>query len=88
MRAEKQGTDRTVLSVGLLEQAVGEDAFVRVIDLFVEQLGDLTKLGFRLPPEHPKEKGGAPAYSHQALLKCYLYGYYFGVRSSRRLARQ
>lgn len=74
--------------MGLLEQVVAEDAFVRVIDLFVERLGDLTKLGFSLPPERPKEKGGAPAYSHKALLKCYLYGYYFGVRSSRRLARQ
>ncbi len=88
MRAEKRGTERAVLSVGLLESAVQADAFVRAIDLFVDRLGDLTKLGFSQPAERQKEKGGAPAYSHQVLLKCYLYGYYYGVRSSRRLARQ
>lgn len=88
MRSEKKGTERSVLSVGLLETAVAEDAFVRVIDLFVDQLGDLTKLGFSLPPERPKKDGGAPAYAHKVLLKCYLYGYYYGFRSSRRLARQ
>ena len=41
MRSEKSGTQRSELSVGLLESAVAEDAFVRVIDLFVDQLGDL-----------------------------------------------
>jgi transposase len=76
------------LAVGVLEEAIAEDAFVRVIDLFVERLGDLSRLGFTLPPSRPKEKGGAPAYAHSILLKCYLYGYYYGIRSSRRLARQ
>jgi len=33
MRAEKQGTGRGVLSVGLLETVVQEESFVRVIDL-------------------------------------------------------
>ncbi|MBP8238862.1 MAG: hypothetical protein KAX50_02810, partial [Saprospiraceae bacterium] len=65
MRAEKRGTERAVLSVGLLESAVQADAFVRAIDLFVDRLGDLTKLGFSQPAERQKEKGGAPAYSHQ-----------------------
>ncbi len=88
MRPEKQGADRAKLAVGVLEEAIAEDAFVRVIDLFVERLGDLTKLDFTLPPSRPKEKGGAPAYAHSTLLKCYLYGYYYGIRSSRRLARQ
>lgn len=88
MRPEKQGWDRAKLAVGVLEDAIAEDAFVRVIDLFVDQLGDLPELGFSLPPERPGEKGGAPAYAHSSLLKCYLYGYYYGIRSSRRLARQ
>lgn len=88
MRPEKHGIQRTELSVGLLEEAVDQDAFVRVIDLFVDQLGDLTRLGFSAAPDRSGEKGGAPAYSHSALLKCYLYGYYYGIRSSRRLARQ
>ena len=88
MRPEKQGSDRARLAVGVLEEAIAEEAFVRVIDLFVDQLGDLSKLGFSLPPERPREKGGAPAYAHSTLLKCYLYGYYYSIRSSRRLARQ
>ena len=88
MRPEKHGTNRTQLSVGILEEAIAEDAFVRVLDLFVDRLGDLTRLGFNIPPDRSEEKGGAPAYAHAALLKCYLYGYYYGIRSSRRLARQ
>lgn len=44
MRPEKQGSDRARLAVGVLEEAIAEEAFVRVIDLFVDQLGDLTKL--------------------------------------------
>lgn len=39
MRPEKKGTDRTQLALGLLEEAIASDAFVRVIDLFVDQLG-------------------------------------------------
>lgn len=88
MRPEKHGTQRTELSVGLLNEAIGADAFVRVIDLFVDQLGDLTRLGFSVGSVRPGEKGGAPAYSLSALLKCCLYGYYYCIRSSRRLARQ
>ena len=71
MRPEKHGIQRTELSVGLLEEAVDQDAFVRIIDLFVDWLGDLTKLGFSAGPDHSGEKGGAPAYSHSALLKSY-----------------
>ena len=88
MRPEKKGTDRTQLALGLLEEAIASDAFVRVIDLFVDQVGDLTRLGFGIPAERTNDKGGAPAYAQGALLKCYLYGYYYGIRSSRRLARQ
>jgi len=43
MRPEKKGTDRTQLALGLLEEAIASDAFVRVIDLFVDQLGHLTR---------------------------------------------
>jgi len=68
MRPEKKGTDRTQLALGLLEEAIASDAFVRVIDLFVDQLGDLTRLGFSIPAERANDKGGAPAYAQGALL--------------------
>ena len=45
MRPEKHGTKRTQLSVGILEEAIAEDAFVRVLDLFVDRLGYLTRRG-------------------------------------------
>ena len=61
MSPEKHSTKRTQLSVGILEEAIAEDAFVRVIDLFVDRLGDLTRLGFNMPPDRSEEKGGAPA---------------------------
>ncbi|MBL7791201.1 MAG: hypothetical protein JNK77_02670 [Saprospiraceae bacterium] len=40
MRPEKHGSQRTELSVALLDEAIAEDAFVRVIDLFVDRLGN------------------------------------------------
>jgi len=69
MQAEKKGTDQTQLTLGLLEEAIASDAFVRVIDLFVDELGGyLTRLGFGIPAERAKDKGGAPAYAQGALL--------------------
>jgi hypothetical protein len=56
------------LALGLLEEAIASDAFVRVIDLFVDQLGHLTRLEFSIPLERANDKGGAPAY-----------GYYYGI---------
>jgi len=56
------------LALGLLEEAIASDAFVRVIDLFADQLGDLTRLGVGIPAESAKDKGGAPAYAHGVLL--------------------
>ena len=62
MSPEKHGTKRTQLSVGILEEAIAEDVFVRVLDLFVDRLVDLTRLGFSMPPDRAAQKGGAPAY--------------------------
>lgn len=88
MKQEKEGAERSELDVGILEDGVTADAFARIIDLFVEQLGDLSQMGIIPPPEGPWEKKGAPAYSHSALLKYYLYGYGYGIRSSRGLTSQ
>ena len=62
MSPEERGIQRTQLSVGLLEEAICENAFVRVLDLFVDKLGDLTRLGFSMQPDRAAQKGGAPAY--------------------------
>jgi transposase len=68
-----------------IEDYVAGDNLVRAIDAFVEVL-DLEKLGFRLPVS----AGGAgqPPYHPADLLKLFIYGYLFRIRSSRALARE
>ena len=67
-----------------LEDYVGEENPVRVVDVFVAEL-DLAALGFdRVVPEAT----GRPAYHPSTLLKIYLYGYLNRVQSSRRLERE
>ena len=67
-----------------LEDWIGEDNPVRVIDVFVEEL-DLVELGFDgVEPEVT----GRPSYHPAALLKLYIYGYLNRVQSSRRLERE
>jgi transposase len=68
-----------------VEDYVAGDNPVRAIDAFVDRL-DLEKLGFRLPVS----AGGAgqPPYHPADLLKLFIYGYLFRIRSSRALARE
>lgn len=81
-----QGVDRnqTTLFPESLDEYVTEDNAVRVIDLFVDQLG-LGALGFT--SAEPKDTG-RPAYHPATLLKLYIYGYLNRVQSSRRLERE
>ncbi len=67
-----------------LEDWVGDDNPVRVIDVFVEEL-DLGEIGFERAD--PKETG-RPGYHPSVLLKLYIYGYLNRVQSSRRLERE
>ena len=67
-----------------LEDWIGEDNPVRVIDVFVDEL-DLAELGFDgIEPEVT----GRPSYHPSALLKLYIYGYLNRVQSSRRVERE
>src|SRR5229473_2149465 len=67
-----------------LEDYVGEENPVRVIEVFVEELG-LAALGFSgMTPAAT----GRPAYHPSTLLKIYLYGYLYRLQSSRRLERE
>ncbi len=83
MRRFVEGVDRgqTTLFPECLEDWIGEDNPVRVIDAFVEEL-DLAELGFDgVDPEAT----GRPSYHPSVLLKLYIYGYLNRVQSSRRL---
>ena len=63
---------------------VGEDNPVWVVDVFVDEL-DLAELGFGCAT--PADTG-RPAYHPAMLLKLHLYGYLNSVPSSRRLERE
>ena len=81
-----EGEDRSqsTLFPEHLDDYIGEDNPVRVIDVFVEEL-DLKGLGFEgMQPEVT----GRPAYHPTSLLKIYIYGYLNRIQSSRRLERE
>src|SRR3979411_509115 len=67
-----------------LEDYVGEENPVRVIEVFIDET-DLAALGCsRRTPGGT----GRPVYHPSTLLKIYLYGYLNRVQSSRRLERE
>ncbi len=57
---------------------------MRVIDAFVDAI-DLKSFGFR---NVITGEEGRPPYHPAILLKLYIYGYRYGIRSSRKLERQ
>src|SRR5918995_4630627 len=80
------GADRgqSTLFPECVEDWIGEDNPVRVIDVFVDEL-DLAELGFGgVEPEVT----GRPSYHPAVLLKLYIYGYLNRTQSSRRLERE
>ena len=76
-----QSRYQTTLFPEVLDEVVGAADPVRVIDAFVETL-DLAALKFS---KVAAEEMGRPPYAPGDLLKLYLYGYLYRVRSSRRL---
>jgi radical SAM protein with 4Fe4S-binding SPASM domain len=84
------GTDRHQITFSSLDEQIWKDNPVRIIDAFVEKL-DLKLLGFvqREPgPEDRPYVEGRPSYDGKVFLKLYFYGYFNGIRSSRRLERE
>lgn len=65
-----------------IEEYVPVDAPVRVYDELIEAL-NLEELGLELD-DH---KVGCPQYDPKAMLKLFVYGYSYGVRSCRKLER-
>jgi transposase len=65
-----------------LEEYVTVDDPVRAYDAFVEQL-DFEALGIHVE----SDSVGAPEYDPRAMMKLLVYGYSYGIRSSRKLER-
>jgi len=81
-----EGADRSqaTLFPDRLDDFVGPDNPVRVVDAFVDAL-DIGELGFtRAAPALT----GRPGYNPAVLLKLYVYGYLNRIASSRRLERE
>ena len=80
-----EGEDRNqaTLFPERLDDYVGEDHPVRVIDVFTDDL-DVSGLGFKAEPAAT----GRPGYHPKMMLKLYVYGYLNRVQSSRRLERE
>lgn len=66
-----------------IEEYVPSDAPVRAFDAFVEAL-DLSELGLEWDPH----RVGNSTYDPRTMLKLLVYGYSYGVRSSRKLERE
>jgi transposase len=79
LRGERQ---QSQLFPSSLEEYVGMSDPVRVYDAFVEQL-DLKDIGIVLNDEQV----GPPEFDPVAMLKLLIYGYAYGIRSSRKLER-
>ena len=81
-----EGDDRQQVTLlpECLDDYIGQDNPVRVVDVFVEEL-DLQRLGFEgIEPAAT----GRPSYHPAVLLKLYIYGYLNRIQSSRRLERE
>ncbi len=81
---EGQTREQVTLLPECLDDFVGADNPVRIVDAFVEEL-DLLSLGFE---GSTPAATGRPAYHPAVLLKVYIYGYLNRIQSSRRLERE
>ncbi len=79
-----QGSNRHQSYFSTLEEQVGADNAVRLIDAFIDKL-DLQRLGFT---NFVHKSEGRPPYAPAVLLKLYLYGYLNKIRSSRKLENE
>lgn len=66
------------------DELISEDNIVRVIDAFIDKL-DMKALDFKYI--ETSSTGNRP-YNPKQMLKLYLYGYYNGIRSSRKLEKE
>ena len=81
---EGESRSQVTLLPECLDDYIGEDNPVRVVDVFVDEL-DLVELGFE---SVTPSLTGRPGYHPTVLLKLYIYGYLNRIQSSRRLERE
>lgn len=86
MKRFVEGDDRKQVALlpECIDDYIGQDNPVRVIDVFVDEL-DLAELGFN---GTTPALTGRPSYHPGVMLKIYIYGYLNRVPSSRRLEHE
>ena len=84
MQRYSEGQSREQVQVLSFEEMISEENPVRVFDAFVNGL-DMKKLGFIYA--ETKETGRKPI-NPADMCKLYIYGYFNGIRSSRKLERE
>src|SRR4249920_147146 len=80
---EGKNRSQSILFPQSLDQLIGADNEVRIIDLFVESV-KLEDFHFTIKVTNE----GRPAYHPKDLLKIFVYGYLNHIRSSRQLERE
>jgi transposase len=81
---EGQSRDQITLLPDCIDDLIGQDNPVRVIDAFVDNL-DIDEMGFKRPVPNST---GRPSYNPRDLLKLYVYGYMNKIRTSRKLMKE
>ena len=81
---EGENRHQSTLFPESLEDYIGQDNAIRIVDAFVNKL-DLKELGFA--GAEPSATG-RPGYEPAVMLKIYIYGYLNRIHSSRRLERE
>ena len=84
MQRYDKGKGREQVQVVSLEEQIAQDNPVRVIDAFINSL-DMVKLGFKYA--ETKETGRKPK-DPSDMCKLYLYCYFNGIRSSRKIENE
>jgi transposase len=78
------GNDRKQIRIETYEDCIDEENEIIVIDKIVDAL-DIKTLGFKIGNN---DEVGRPSFDPKDILKLFVYGYFNGVRSSRKLAKQ
>lgn len=81
---EPENRQQLVL-INKLDDMVGQNHYVRLIDLIVDKIVNAHKAQFVKKGDKPL---GRKAYAPSTFLKLYIYGYFNGISSSRKLERE
>ena len=81
---EKENRNQIAMKPLCLDDMIGEENHVRTIEMIVESM-NIAELGFAY--SEPKAIGRKP-YNPVDMFKLYLYSYFNGIRSSRKIEQE